>query len=208
MRRARTPRHFPRMKIRGARRRGTAWLHGFQRSMDELARAAGIGAAAFDMFAHTVAAFDSAPDYDDSYLERLGREAPPDDVECPTWFTWSAFGATYPDTECTGGRLTDLDSGTYTYDPCPMHRAADFYEQHFGGGYIIPTCARCERQLPTETPLQWHERGRSLSASAVCPSCERRTWTLMRDYADAVLDGNEDVFPLWRPADDEAVSRG
>jgi len=204
---ARTPRHYPRMKIRGARRRRIAWLHGFQRSMDELAGAAGIAAANFDMFAHTVAAFDSAPDYDDSYLERLGREAPPADVECPTWFTWSAFGATYMDTQCDGGLLLDLDSLRRELS-CPMCLPASFYEQHYGGGYVIPTCARCERQLPTETPLQWHELGRSLSASAVCPSCERRTWTLMREYADDVLDGNEDVFPLWRPADDESVSRG
>jgi len=26
--------------------------------------------------------------------------APPDEARCPTLFTWSAFGATYPDTEC------------------------------------------------------------------------------------------------------------
>lgn len=204
---ARTPRHYPRMKIRGARRRGAAWLHRFQRSMDEMARAAGVSAAAFDMFAHTVAAFDSAPAGDDSYLERLGRQAPPDEAPCPTWFTWSAFGATYMDTQCDRGLLLDLDSLRRELS-CPMCNPASFYEQHYAGNYVIPTCARCERQLPTETPLQWHELGMALSASALCPWCERRTWTLMRDYADDVLDGDEDAFPEWRPADDAVVSRG
>ena len=205
---ARTPRPYPRMKVRGARRRGAAWLHRFQRSMDEMAGAAGISAAAFDMFAHTVAAFDSAPDGDDSYLERLGRQAPPDEAPCPTWFTWSAFGATYPDTECAGGRLLDLDGPTQTDEPCPACRPSDFYEQQFGGSYVIPTCARCERQLPSETSLRWHELGKSLSASAVCPSCDLRTWVLMRDYSDDVLYGTADLFPQWQALEGDEVTRG
>lgn len=208
MKNLRTPRHYPRMKVRGARRRRIAWLHGFQRSMDEMARAAGIAAANFDMFAHTVAAFDSAPDYDDSYLEQLGREAPPADVACPTWFTWSAFGAAYPDTECQDGLLLDLDSDRQPSDPCPMCQSASFFDQQFGGSYVVPTCARCEHLLPDGAVLQWHERGHALSASAFCPDCDKRTWTVMRDYADELGDETPEWHAGQAGADPEAVSRG
>ena len=201
----RTIRHYPRMKIRGARQRRLVPIHRAWRKYDDIAdtfarivkASAETAAAMRDMAA---AAITAVEEQRDPYLEVLGREEPPAESACPVWFTWSAFGAQYPDTVCVDGELEDTDdpgrSGR-SADPCPMHRPADFYEHHFGGGYTVPTCARCEEMLPTGTALQWHELGKSISASAECPACGKRTWTLMRDYLDALGDD----APEWHPGE-------
>lgn len=198
MRRPRTPDHFPRMKIRGARRRALHRPGYLERHLVAFAEAAGRAATlTATQMAEALAVVGQAFAVD-AYLLRLGRSAPADSVECPTWFTWSAFGAPYMDTQCDGGLLLDLDS-LRREDPCPMCNAASFYEHQFGGAFNVPTCARCERMLPTGTALQWHELGRSLSASAACPSCEKRTWTLMRDYGETLGERT----PEWHPAEAE-----
>jgi hypothetical protein len=197
----RTIRHYPRMKVRGARQRRLVPIHRAWRAADALAdafarivKASAESAASMpDMAAAALVAVDEQRD---PYLEALGREEPPADVTCPVWFTWSAFGAWYMDTQCDRGVLLDLDSLSRELS-CPMCDPTGFYEQHYGGGCIVPTCARCEDMLPTGTVLQWHELGNSLSASAECGPCGKRTWTLMRDYWDALGDD----IPEWHPGE-------
>jgi len=208
----RTIRHYPRMKLRGRRRRRLVTpfaqidLRPFIALHNDAVQALiSIGIAAveagpiLERFGQACQGSIKALERD-PYLEALGREEPPAAVSCPVWFTWSAFGAQYPDTVCVDGELEDADdpgrSGRST-DPCPMHRPADFYEHHFGGAYTVPTCARCEDMLPTGTVLQWHELGKSISASAECPTCGKRTWTLMRDYLDTLGDDT----PEWHPGE-------
>ena len=201
----RTTRHYPRMKIRGARRRHpvTVW------STAELAGAAAQAIAAMGIsferaskavaqiaqaFQGSVKALGRVP-----YLEALGREEPSAASTCPTWFVWSPFGG-FADTQCdpVTGYLFDTDDMNHGADvPCPMHQPAEFYEWAWGGAYIVPTCARCERMLHTGTPLQMHELERSLSASAECDRCGKRTWVLMRDYGGTLGDRT----PEWHPGE-------
>lgn len=204
MRHPRTPQHFPLMKVRGRSRRTTT------RPPDsKLAFAATAALAATGMGAERAsrALVQIAQSYQasvkalqrDPYLEALGREEPPASSTCPTWFVWSPFGG-FADTQCdtATGYLFDTDDMNHGADvPCPMHKPVDFYEWAWGGAYIVPTCARCEQMVPTGTPLQMHELERSLSASAECGSCGKRTWILMRDYADELGDET----PEWEAGD-------
>jgi len=200
---ARTIRHYPRMKVRGARQRRLAPIHRAWRKADGIADAfarivkasAQSAAAMRDMAAAAIAAIDEQRD---PYLEALGREEPPAEVACPTWFTWSAFGGRF-DTQCAPaeGYLLDTDSDVLTDVPCPMHEAVEFYEWAWGGAYIVPTCGRCERMLHTGTALQMHELGTGLSASAECDRCGKRTWVLMRDYGGTLGDRT----PEWHPGE-------
>ena len=200
----RTRRHYPRMKVRGRRRRpATIWstVH----LVDAATKA--IASMGMSLEAASAAMAQIAQAYQgsvralerDPYLEALGRQEPPTSSTCPTWFVWSPFGG-FADTQCdtTTGYLFDTDDMNHGADvPCPMHQPVEFYEWAWGGAYIVPTCVRCEEMLPTGTPLQMHELERSLSAAAECPTCGKRTWVLMRDYADALGDET----PAWHPGE-------
>lgn len=112
----------------------------------------------------------------------LRREAPPETVSCPVDFTWSRFGASYPDTQCQDGLLFDLDSDRAPEEPCPICNPESFYDGMWGGGETIPTCAKCEKTLPSGTAITFSENGDALEFSAPCPTCNMKTWTLMRVY--------------------------
>ncbi|MBF4578923.1 hypothetical protein [Frigoribacterium sp. VKM Ac-2530] len=207
----RTRQHFPRMKLRGKRRRHERRLFSqtnltnlfgdFADLVSSTAQATGMHA---DQMARAINEMVQAYQGSvralerDPYLVALNREEPPAEVTCPVWFLWSAFGGR-GDTQCdpVSGYLLDTDEYDITTTPCPMHQPAEFYEWAWGGSYIVPTCARCERMLPTGTPLQMHELGTSLSASAECGTCGKRTWVLMRNYADALGDET----PQWHPGE-------
>ena len=206
----RTIRHYPRMKLRGWRRRRLVTpfaqvdlrplltLHGdLVKAFIATGTAAEEAAAILERFGQAYQGSVKALERD-PYLVALGRAEPPADVTCPTWFLWSAFGGR-GDTQCDPASryLLDTDEDDLTETPCPMHQPADFYDWAWGGACIVPTCARCEQMLPSGTPLQMHELGRSLSASAECGPCGKRTWTLMRDYADALGDET----PEWHPGE-------
>jgi len=220
MQHPRTPRHFPRMKVRGARRRELALDHRFERFMDQampgwerwnsysdvvehlvqFGEAATDASAVLDSFATTVgevgrssaAILDAYLDPgSDGYLVRLGLAHPPADARCPGAFLWSAFGATYPDTDCIDGVLADADRDHSTLDgiPCPMHQPGAFLEHEYGGTYYQPVCLRCDQGLATGTPIFFHEIGYGLRMSARCGACRKPTWITARDasrYGDEI----------------------
>lgn len=195
MSRPRTPEHFPRMKIRGARRRRLAPYQRFARAAAQSAHAlselglasahadismerlAALALAVGQAYPGTLAALAADPG-SDAYLADHGGENPPaTPAMCPTWFTWSAFGASYPDTECQSGTLLDLDSlSTSDGVPCPMCDPAGHWEQAFGGTSFAPVCLRCHQGISSGTPIVFHERGHALAMAAHCNACRKRTW--------------------------------
>lgn len=116
---------------------------------------------------------------------------------CPRQLEWSAFGADYMDTACVEGTLYDLDcdAGGFGEIPCPFCRPADFIDYYVDGTTIAPTCTVCQQPLPSRTAIAYHD-GKSLRASATCPTCgprlvelreydERSQWEPQRETARA-----------------------
>ncbi|RIS70546.1 hypothetical protein D2E54_24350 [Mycobacteroides abscessus] len=99
------------------------------------------------------------------------------------------------DTECRDGTLFDLDSdhGGFGDVPCPFCRPADFIDYYVDGTTIAPTCEGCQLPLPSKTLIAYHD-GKSLRASAICPTCGPRRVTL-REYDDR---------PQWEPLRERA----
>lgn len=95
-------------------------------------------------------------------------------------FEWSEFGANYMDTYCEGGMLFDADSNLGGEIPCMFCNPAAYWEYRFEGGYVSPTCSKCEHILPNATPLRFID-GETLKFRANCPSCGDRPM-LYRDY--------------------------
>lgn len=95
-------------------------------------------------------------------------------------FEWSEFGAWYPDTYCEEGMLFDADSNNGGEIPCMFCNPAAYWEYRFDGGYVSPTCSKCEMILPNKTPLVFHD-GETLKFSACCPRCGDQPM-LYRDY--------------------------
>lgn len=96
---------------------------------------------------------------------------------CPTWFTWSAFGASYPDTQCIDGFLWDLDKcddDKQLYGggdiPCPMCNPEMATDYFFGGGYKVPFWKHDNIRLPDGTKITYEEEGRSLKLTAKHPT--------------------------------------
>jgi len=222
MQHPRTPRHFPRMKVRGSRRRELTPRHLLDRHMDTampgwerwndyddlgdqleaLAAAAVPASASLAQLAQaaekvgraftTSIAWLTEPDPGrDGYLVRLGLDHPPADARCPGAFLWSAFGASYPDTDCVDGVLADADHDHSTLEgiPCPMHQPGAFWKHEYGGTYYQPVCLRCDQGLATGTPILFHEIGYGLRMSARCGACRKPTWITARDasrYGDEI----------------------
>jgi hypothetical protein len=104
-----------------------------------------------------------------------------DNQTCPGYFTWSAFGASYPDTVCAsvvqwddenyqGHGLCDADDDFREKGvPCPFCSPESFLEYQFGGGFYVPMWAETEEPVPDRTPIRFHETGNSLWMSATHP---------------------------------------
>lgn len=108
--------------------------------------------------------------------------------ECPGDFSWSAFGADYPDTQCDGGRLVDMDSLTISEIPCPFDNPEAFTEYQFGDP-TFPECSRCSRILPVGTEIHYHEGDNgSLWWSAACPDCGLQRVNMVDHGDDADID--------------------
>jgi len=98
--------------------------------------------------------------------------------KCPGHFTWSAFGAPYPDTVCAtviswdkegyiGWGLCDADDDFREKGiPCPFHHTNDFISYSNGGGYWVPYWTNTNKKVPDRTEFHIHEKGQSLSVSA------------------------------------------
>lgn len=132
---------------------------------------------------------------------------------CPGHLTWSAFGASYPDTVCSSaltstdglplpsGVLADADDDFRLADiPCPFCDPAGFAEYQFGGWCNVPLCGVDEARLPEGTAIHFHD-ATALWWSAECPDHgEQRV--LVRDMSE--VDGFDgDTF---KPFDWSAVA--
>lgn len=114
--------------------------------------------------------------------------------ECPGgMFQWSAFGANYPDTYCQNSVLFDADSNRGGDIPCPFCDPNGFTDYAIAGSDTIPTCSKCETQLPNGTPLKFAD-GPGLSMSAPCPTCGVQDM-LWREY-----DPEAEGFVCWEAA--------
>lgn len=100
--------------------------------------------------------------------------------ECPGYFTWSAFGATYPDTVCAsvvefsdgyqGWGLCDADDGFRDKGiPCPFCDSAGFLYYQHGGSYRVPYWDGTDERVASHTEIHFHEKGSSLWMSATHP---------------------------------------
>lgn len=100
--------------------------------------------------------------------------------ECPGHFTWSAFGAPYPDTVCStaviwedgyeGWGLCDADDDFRDKGvPCPFHDQEAFLAYQYEGSYYRPYWKGTEERVPDHTPIHFHENGQSLIMSANHP---------------------------------------
>ena len=110
------------------------------------------------------------------------EQAPPVE-ECPGWFQWSAFGASYPDTYCVDGVLFDADAdggGAGGDIPCPFLDADGFTEWMIGGMYRQPICSVCQQSIPNDAKIDYHD-GHALTWTATCPN-DGRVFVLMYDY--------------------------
>lgn len=97
--------------------------------------------------------------------------------ECPTWFTWSAFGASYPDTACSTGALEgeenhgvlcdlDADYSDIHGISCPFCDPNGFLTYEWGGGYSLPYWFGTEEPVPHGTPILFNEQGDGLISYA------------------------------------------
>ncbi|MFE6966944.1 hypothetical protein ACFVAJ_17670 [Agromyces sp. NPDC057679] len=115
---------------------------------------------------------------------------------CPKNLTWSAFGATYPDTYCVDGLLYDADSNLGGEISCPFCDPVGFTDYQFGGGYVIPLCSHGEHRIPNGTPIHYHD-GDNLWWTADClEHGEQRI--LWRDLSN-LPDFDDDAFIDWSP---------
>jgi hypothetical protein len=97
--------------------------------------------------------------------------------KCPGYLTWSAFGASYPDSVCStvvewegdyqGWGLCDADDDFRDKGvPCPFHDPVQFMEYMYGGGFYVPFWSGTEQRLPNRTEIHFHEEGPYLWLSA------------------------------------------
>ena len=114
---------------------------------------------------------------------------------CPGHFTWSAFGAPYPDTVCAsvvqwndesyqGHGLCDADDDFREKGvPCPFCSPESFLEYEFGVGFYVPMWSETEERVPDRTPIRFHEAGSSLWMSATHPKHgELKVRVMEQDY--------------------------
>jgi hypothetical protein len=137
----------------------------------------------------------------------VGKEA------CPGHLTWSAFGASYPDTVCAsalewqpgyqGYGLCDADDDFCEKGiPCPFCDPDSFMSYEFGGGYYLPYWAETTEQVPDGASFNFHEVGNSLWISAEHPAHgELKVTVIEQDTAETEYD--YETFQPFRLANGE-----